>query len=299
MARNGIVCGVSWCVDRNNLIDRWPEQETLAVILSEERQGGGNGANGAVDLKKLGAPFPIEAIGLIGDDDNGVFLKGLCRDLDIDARQLHVAPGLPTAVTNVMTVATTGKRTFFYRAGTHEKVSPDHVDFGGTNARILHLGLPGTHATMDGPWHDEPSGWTAVLKKARAAGIKTNFELCSTPPGTLARLVRPCLPLLDYLIINDAEAGEVTGIGTLADGGTDFAACEAAAKALLERSAIEMVAVHFPLGAVVMTRDGTTLKLPSVRVPQGAIKSSNGAGDAFAAGMLLGLHESWPLEELA
>ena len=32
-------------------------------------------------------------------------------------------------------------------------------------------------------------------------------------------------------------------------------------------------------------------------MPQAAIKGSNGAGDAFAAGMLLGIHEAWPLDE--
>ena len=33
-----------------------------------------------------------------------------------------------------------------------------------------------------------------------------------------------------------------------------------------------------------------------MRVPPGEIRSSNGAGDAFAAGVLLGLHEGLPVE---
>ena len=70
MARRGIICGGSWCVDRNKLIDHWPEQETIAGIVAEERQGGGNGANASVDLKRLGAPFPVEAAGLLGADSD-------------------------------------------------------------------------------------------------------------------------------------------------------------------------------------------------------------------------------------
>ena len=85
MARRGIICGGSWCVDRNKLIDHWPEQETIAGILSEERQGGGNGANASVDLKRLGAPFPVEAVGLVGEDSDGRFLLALCREMGIDA----------------------------------------------------------------------------------------------------------------------------------------------------------------------------------------------------------------------
>jgi hypothetical protein len=56
---------------------------------------------------------------------------------------------------------------------------------------------------MDAPFAAEPNGWVAVLKKARAAGLHTNMELASVAPDTNARLMRPCLPLLDFLIIND------------------------------------------------------------------------------------------------
>src|SRR5690606_9583080 len=152
MTRTGIICGGSWCVDRNKLVDHWPDQENIAVIISQERQGGGNGANASVDLKRLGAPFPVEAVGLVGDDEVGRFRVDLCRQVGIDASLMSVVTGSPTAFTDVMTVKPTGKRTFFYCAGSHDLISPDHFDFSRTNARILHLGLPGNHATMDAPW---------------------------------------------------------------------------------------------------------------------------------------------------
>jgi sugar/nucleoside kinase (ribokinase family) len=296
MSRRGILCGVSWCVDRNKLIDHWPDQENIAVILTQESQGGGNGANASVDLRRLGADFPIEAVALVGDDEDGRFLVGLCRQMGIDHRQIHVTRDAPTAFTDVMTVKPTGKRTFFYCAGSHDLVSPDHVDFGETNAAILHLGLPGTHATMDGPWHDEHSGWVAVLKRARAAGLKTNIELCPIPPERITFLARPCVPYLDYLVINDTEAGAIAGVPTVVGRQTDVAACEAAAKAIIGMGPAELVVVHFPLGAVAVARDGSVTRKPSVRVPQEAIKGNNGAGDAFAAGMLFGIHEGWPVD---
>jgi sugar/nucleoside kinase (ribokinase family) len=55
--------------------------------------------------------------------------------------------------------------------------------------------------------------------------------------------------------------------------------------------------VHFPEGAVAAPRDGSQVYKPSVRVPREAIKGNNGAGDAFASGMLFGIHEGWPLEQ--
>ena len=57
------------------------------------------------------------------------------------------------------------------------------------------------------------------------------------------------------------------------------------------------VVAHFPEGAVVGGRDGSRVALGSVAVPASAIVGANGAGDAFAAGMLYGLHEQWPIVE--
>jgi sugar/nucleoside kinase (ribokinase family) len=295
MARRGIVCGGSWCVDRNKTIDFWPAEETLSTIFSEERQGGGNGTNAAVDLKKLGAPFPVEAIGLIGGDEDGRFLQDLCRKMGIDARQLHVTRDAATAYTDVLTSQQSGKRTFFYFASAHDLVSPDHFDFGATNGAILHLGLPGTMARLDGPWQSEVSGWVAVLKKARAAGLKTNIEMCPVPPAVNARLGRPCLPHLDYVIVNDAEAAALSGIDTAPAGRIDIPRCREAAATILAAGP-ELAVIHFPEGAVAAARGGALLVRPSVRVPRDAIKGNNGAGDAFASGMLFGIHEGWPLD---
>ncbi|MCP4380889.1 MAG: carbohydrate kinase family protein [Hyphomicrobiales bacterium] len=295
--RRGIICGGSWCVDRNKLIDHWPEQENIAVIVSEERQGGGNGANGCVDLKRLGAPFPVEAIGLVGDDEDGRLLLGLCTGNGVDANLMSVTDEAPTAYTDVMTDRKTGKRTFFYYAGCHALLSPDHFDLTHTNAAILHLGLPGTLATMDGPWGADPSGWVTVARNARAAGLKTNLELCPVPAERNAALGRPILPFLDYLVINDAEAGALAGLATVVDGVAEVEACEQAALTIIEKSSAELIVVHFPHGAVAVDRDLSPIRRPSVRVPPEAIKGSNGAGDAFASGMLIGIHENWPLVE--
>jgi sugar/nucleoside kinase (ribokinase family) len=296
MARRGIVCGGSWGVDKNKLVDVWPEEEHTAFIVAEEQQCGGSGANASVDLRQLGATFPVDAIGLVGDDEDGRFLRGVCETAAVGGAQLHVSPRLRTSHTFVMTARPTGRRTFFHHQGTHALLTPDHFDFSRTEAAILHLGLPGELDTMDSPWQGEPSGWVAVLKKARSAGLKTNMEFAPIPHGALPRLARPCLSHLDYLIINDAEAGEIAGIPTVGSGVVDAAACEAAALAISRQSSAGLVVVHFPLGAIAASRDGAITRKPSVRVPPEAIVGSVGAGDAFAAGMLLGIHEGWPLD---
>jgi len=294
--RSGIICAGAWCIDRNMMVDHWPAEETVAIVLSKKPQGGCPGHNMATALKRLGATFPIEAIGLIGDDDEGRQLEAICDEHGIDRRQLEKRAGIATAYTDVMISKPTGKRTFFYGPGAHALQTPDGFDFSRTSARIVHLGLPGLHDILDAPWKGDPSGWVTILKSAQAHGLKTNVELVSIEPERIRAHATPMLAFLDTFIVNDLEAGAVAGLETVKDGTTDIAACRQSAARILERSALSLVAIHFPGGAIVQTRDGRTADHPSVNVPQSVVVSSNGAGDSFAAGLLFGIHEGWPLE---
>ena len=58
----------------------------------------------------------------------------------------------------------------------------------------------------------------------------------------------------------------------------------------------EIAGIHHPDGAVAATRAGEVSKRPSVMVEQPEIAGSTGAGDAFYAGVLFGIHEGWPLQ---
>ena len=297
MRRRGIITGGTWCVDRNKLVDFWPQEDGITRIRSEERLGGGSGCNLAVDIKQLDPDFPIETIGLVGDDDDGHFLAALADSRGIERHQMHFTRAAPTSYTDAFASYATGRRTHLYYPGTSALLTPDHFDFSATAMRILHLGLPGVHERMDAPWQGEANGWTAVLKRARAQGLETNLELCSVDEATLAALVRPCLPYLDLLIVNDVEMGAIAGVPTLRDGATDIAACVRAARQALEVGAMRIAVAHFPAGAVAVARTGEAITRPSLRVPETEIKGANGAGDAFAAGFLYATHENWPISD--
>jgi sugar/nucleoside kinase (ribokinase family) len=58
-----------------------------------------------------------------------------------------------------------------------------------------------------------------------------------------------------------------------------------------------LVVVHCPAGCVAAAPGGRTWRQGSVRLPAGEIRNATGAGDAVAAGVLLGLHEEWPVED--
>jgi sugar/nucleoside kinase (ribokinase family) len=296
MTRRGVLTGGTWCVDRNLMVDRWPALNGRADILDAKMSGGGPGYNMAVDLRKLDSDLPLATVTLVGDDADGRFLVSLAAANGIDHAQMHLTDRIATDYTHAYSDRSSGQRTHISYFGTSRWLTPDHFDFSRSNHRYLHLGLPGIHELMDGPWAGEANGWVATLKKARAAGLRTNLELASLAPERLAATVRPCLPHLDFLIVNDAEIGGIAGIETVGKEGTDPEACIAAAQAVLALGRCDLAVVHFPKGGIVVARDGSVTTRPSVNVPPAEVAGANGAGDAFAAGFLYGMHEGWSVD---
>jgi sugar/nucleoside kinase (ribokinase family) len=298
--RNGFVTGGTWCVDRNKLVTHWPGEDSIAEILSIETRNGGSASNLAIDMKRLDPAIFVETMGLVGDDDDGRYLIGEAEAYGIKHDQLVTTDQAATQFTDAFASQETGRRTHIFYQGAAAELTPDHFDLARTRGRFFHLGMPGIHQKMDGPWGDAPNGWVAVLREAKKHGLKTNLELPSVDAAVLARVTRPCLPHLDYLIVNDHEIGAIAGERTVTDGTTDVEACVRAAQAALDRGSMFLVAVHFPRGGVIVSREGGVLRRPSLSVPPSEVAASNGAGDAFAAGMLYGIHEGWtPVDALA
>src|SRR5271166_2031678 len=203
IARRGVLAAGTFCVDFNKSIARWPKQDTANEILEINRQGGGSGFNMAIDLKRLDPAFPVEAMGVVGDDELGRFLIGECDAHGVERDRLLALAGGATMSVDAFNARDSGRRTHFYHQGVAAAMTPDHFDFSATSARILHLGLPGAHKAMDQRWRDDANGWVAVLRKARNVGLITNLEMMTTSAARLAELGRPCLPHLDFLIVND------------------------------------------------------------------------------------------------
>ncbi len=295
--RAGFVTGGTWCVDNNKLVTYWPGEDGLVEIEAVEHRGGGSGCNFAVDMRKLDPSMPVETITLIGDDADGRFLMAEADEFGIGRAQMHVTSASATQYTDAFGSRRSGRRTHLFFPGTAALLTPEHFDFTKTTAAVLHLGLPGVHKIMDAPWGDDPNGWVTLLKRARAAGLRTNLELASIAPDLLAKLINPCLPHLDTLCVNDHEIGALTGLATVRDGTTDVEAVVEAVQTALAQGPLELVVAHFPMGAVAATRDGAVIRQPSLRVPPEAIAAANGAGDAFAAGMLYGVHQHWSVPD--
>lgn len=292
--RQGLLAAGNFIVDHVKVIQAWPEQEMLATILTESQSNGGGPYNVLKDLAAMGAGFPLEACGLAGEDANGSWIRQDCAASGIDTTQLHLTRERATSYTDAMTVLGTGRRTFFHQRGANALFGPEHCRFDTSQARFFHLGYLMLLDRLD-TFAPDGLTWAAqILRAARAASMETSVDMVSTEHPDFHAIARSALPFTDHLIINESEASRVLQY-PLAAG--DSAALLRAASQLLEAGVQRSVTIHTELGAVSVTDSGEHAIQPSLRLPPGFSKGATGAGDAFAAGLLYGLHESQPLAE--
>ncbi|PIE07882.1 MAG: carbohydrate kinase family protein [Rhodobacterales bacterium] len=294
--RNGFLTAGTVCLDRNITVDRWPEEDMVTTVRAVKPAGGGSACNFAIDLRKLDPTVPVEVQTLVGADSDGDFLVSVVAEHGIGTEGIRRTDAAHTQATDAYHSSATGRRTHILFEGTAPVMSPDHFDFSATRARFLHLGLPGIHKLMDGPWKGDANGWVTVLKQALAVGLETNLELVSTSAVRLRESILPCLAYLTTLVCNDFEIGALARVETVTDGVTNVKAVTSAARAALKAGAMDLVVVHFTTGAVLVARDGSSVFMPSVKVPAEEHHGANGAGDAFAAGFFYGRHKGWTHE---
>jgi sugar/nucleoside kinase (ribokinase family) len=251
-----------------------------------------------VNLAKLGADFPLHAAGLVGKDALGTAILDDCRKHKIDTKHLRATEAANTSYTDVMTEVADGRRTFFHYRGANAFWKGEDVAFARTKASIFHLGYLLLLDALDES--DSRFGTRAarLLAGAQEAGMKTSVDVVSEDSDRFSRIVTPALKHVDYCILNEIEAGKTTGFKIRQpDGKLDTVALRHAAGALLQSGVREVVVVHFPEGGFARTRRGEDVWQPSLKLPEKFIAGTAGAGDAFCAGALYGLHEGWDLQK--
>jgi len=297
--RRGITAAGNWIVDRVKTLDAFPGRGMLANILSETRSPGGAPANVLADLARLGAPFPLAGYGLVGDDADGRYLRETFAALGVDLRGLRATPDAGTSYTDVMTERDGGARTFFHSRGANRLFARAHVPAAELTCRIFHFGYLLLLDAFDAPTPDGRSTQAAaLLADIRRTGIRACVDVVSEESDRFKKLVTPVLGAVDYLVLNEIETGRATGRAVRdAAGKLDGPALKDAVEELFAQGDMELIAVHLPEGFYLRERSGRRAARGSLRLPDGYVAGAVGAGDAFCAGMLYGLHEGWdPME---
>lgn len=296
--RKGILAAGNWIVDQVKMIDRYPQQDALANISEQSQANGGSPYNVLKDMALMQVGFPLEGIGLIGSDALGDFIMEDCSKYGIDLQGLKRTEAASTSYTDVMTVKGTGRRTFFHYRGANALLTQEHLQAVKTsNARIFHLGYLLLLDGLDTLDKFGRTGASYILEEASKLGFKTSADLVSESSDRFKKIVPSSLQHLDYLFLNEYEAERLTDIPISLGDSVDLEKAEDAAIELLKAGVREWVILHFQRGAMAINRNIGTVYQPAVKVPNELIKGAAGAGDSFAAGVLTGLHEGWPMQE--
>lgn len=279
----GIVVAGTMLVDKINEISAYPESGQLTQISKLEQAPGGLVPNVGIDLKRISPELPVKAIFKVGADGEAEFLKNICLENGLDISGMSVKEDGRTSFTDVMSVVD-GQRTFFCYAGASAEFGYDDIDFEYLDAQIFHLGYFLLLQKVD------DGDGLKILKKVKEMGIETSIDLVSENSDRYS-LVLPCLAYTDYLIINEMEAGKLTGIEPTDEN------MEKIAYRLKELGVIKKVIIHKPEYAVCLSDEGYS-RVWSYQLPKGYIKGTTGAGDAFCAGSLYGIYNGWTDKEI-
>ena len=274
--KNGIAIAGSILVDNINEISAYPSAGELTKIKGVQKSVGGCVPNVAIDLKRICPDLIVKAVGKIGADENGDYVKEVLSKNGVEIEDIAVGTNKPSC-TEVMSV-TGGQRTFFTYAGASSDFGVNDVPMSALNVKMLHLGY---FLLLDKI--DNGDG-ELLLKKAKEQGVKTSIDLVSENSDRYS-LVLPCLKYVDNLIINEVEAGALTGIEPKSENLVKIA------QKLKACGVSERVIIHTPEMGVCVSEKGVEC-VPSYALPDNFIIGTTGAGDAFCAGALFGIYQN-------
>lgn len=292
----GIAVAGTLIADTFYKVDTYPKQGNLTNIRDTVSYIGGTG-NMLIDLAKLDPSIPLKASAIIGEGSNGRMMRQeLEKYPNIDTRNITVQGR--SSVTLVMDAQDTKQRTFFFQAAASDIYEEKYIDWDVLDADIFHLEYLLLMAKVDSEDAEYGTHGARILHDAREHGMKTSIDIVSEQSDRAARVVSAALKYTDYCAINEVEAEAVTGIELTGEEGLTEENARQALESLREKGVTTWAVIHSPqCGYGLDCRTGEFVRVPSLHLPTGYIKGSNGAGDAYCTGILYGAYEDMTLEQ--
>ena len=221
-------------------LDHLPKPGETIVALGYAEHAGGKGVNQAVACARMGARTAF--VGCVGNDDAGLFLRGVLENEGIDTTMLRVVD-MPTGRAFI-NVDSRGENEIVVVSGANTQVGVAQNPFLLPTSHVLLMQLEIPLQTV-----------TAALTAARKGGAVTLLN-----PAPYRSLTGEILSLVDVIVPNEMESA--------ACGGT---------QALLAAGVGTVVTTLGERGAVINTASSETSISPHNVVAVDTV----GAGDAF------------------
>ena len=252
---------------------------------------GGKGFNQTIAARRLGASITL--FGRIGNDSFGDdFLAALARE-GIDSTYITRDPAVGTGVSCVIVATNLGQNMIVTMLRANLTTTSEQVE-----AAMQQILAHGT--TSNGP--DNPDifltqcetssiGMLTGLKLARAAGMTTILNAAPIPREPLGD---DLFSLVDILIVNETEAGALTGIAI--DSPT---VAKVAAEQLLTLGPKHIIITLGAQGSTWSTRESTETQPTHQEIPAIPIKQvdATAAGDTFCGAFVASLAQGMTMLE--
>ena len=293
MRKKGIAVAGNMIVDMLYPIDGFPKPGELTTITADAtRSTGGCLCNDILDLAALDPELPLTALGRVGEDEAGDFVLEKLRERpNISLAQIRRQG--TTSYTLVMADEVSKQRSFYQCRGANADFCEADIDWDRLDVDMLHIGYILLLDALDAPDGEYGTKMARLLHTARQRGIKTSIDVV-----TEASERTPALRYTDYCVINEVEAQATTGVRlTREDGLLRREALPEALGRLKELGVSTWAVIHSPEGGFGLDENNAYVEVPSLKLPQGYIKGSVGAGDAFCSGVLYAAWKGLPLAQ--
>ncbi|MFZ3004236.1 MAG: ribokinase [Undibacterium umbellatum] len=225
---------------------------------------GGKGANQAVAAARQGAQ--VSFIGAVGDDGFGSFSRDCLAAEGMELTHLARVAGVATGVAGIL-VDDSGSNSIVLAAGANATLTAAQVDAATAaiaGAQLLVCQLETPLATV-----------TRAIEIARAQGVKVILN-----PAPAQDLTDALLAKVDYLILNETEASQLSGITVV-----DQDSAKAASEQILRRGTGTVLLTMGEHGALITESTGSQF-IPAVKVD---VVDTTAAGDTFVGAFAVGL----------
>lgn len=294
--KTGITVAGSLNADIFYKIDTYPAQGLLTKIRETAGHVGGTG-NLILDLAKMDPGLPVKASAVVGEDAEGeMIVDKLSAFPNVDVS--GISRRGESSITLVMNAEDTKQRTFFFRPAASDIYGEHDIDWEKADAKIFHLEYLLLMKKVDSPDNEYGTHGARILHEAQQRGMKTSIDIVSEQSERARTVVSYALKYTDYCIINEVEAEAVTQIPVTVGGKVSKENVYRALQAIAQQGVRTWVVVHAP--ACSYGYDCRTKEFvisPSLILPDGYIKGTNGAGDAYCSGILYGAYHDMTLKD--
>lgn len=251
-----------------------PRAGELALTAGTSLTLGGCAANVAVDLARCGRS--VDIAGVVGNDPLGDLSAEFLRNSGVGIDLLRRVDSHPTSSTLIVNVRGEDRR-FIHSSGANDAFDPAAIPRDRlTHAKVLYVG----GYCITETWSQDSV--VELLRTAQSLGLATVLDVVIPRPGNYWPRIAPLLRYTDLFLPNDDEARAITGVADPLEQAQRFRSA----------GATEVIITCGERGLVAVGEESLRAGHFEVEFLDGT-----GSGDAFAAGMILGLLEQRPLRE--